>query len=150
MQSTKCVKSDPEQFPIMLFALLPSKRALFVLEAAGVAGAKGRGRSRGRGRGRSVVVDDVQQDLTESYTKCMGKWARRSVQAIADPVFWILMLVSHRLSSKLDRLLWTMQKYSSTVPVVPREDEDPFDSELSNLARLSQLQENQQHIQTRN
>ena len=65
----------------------------------------------------------------------MGKWAARATVALSDIAFWILVLVSHKLSTTLDILLWTMQKYSSQNKVGD-DDSSEYDREIGSCARL--------------
>ena len=101
-------------------------------DADAVAAAGGKGKDRKRKRGD---IDDTHQDEQHARKTNFGKWSRRGLKTIVDPRWWIGVKVSQRIQSKLDRLLWTVDKYTRQ-DKTHLEVTDERDRELENLAWL--------------
>ena len=77
-----------------------------------------------RKRRRKGNIDETQADTSAAFSSTMGRWSTTAVNSIQDMRFWLGLRVSAKLSSRLDRMLATLMKYSK----LDRDSESDFGS----------------------
>jgi len=96
------LSGDPHQLVAVLTAVLKKD-----VEAQD---AKDTAKMAAKGKGKKNELDELKEESMQEHSDKMGRWALDSMYVLNQSPFMIVVAFSERIRSKLDAMLWCMQK----------------------------------------